>query len=351
MVYTQEVPREGLKIKNLAIRRYNRYTKQALNEIMRNNKILKYFTLALLISCFSTATADQVVLKLEKSDNLSAWTPVPVTPGMLSVVGEIQMGELAQNEFFRLQVVTVPVVPEGMVLVEGGTLPVTSGLGAVAVDTFYIGRYETTWGEWQTVRTWATANGYDIGSRGAGCADNHPVHTVAWYDVVKWCNAKSQMEGLTPVFTYSGSTYKTGEPTHTSISQNLSANGYRLPQEAEWEFAARGGNQTNGYTYSGSNDLNAVGWYRDNSGGAACDLSSGRGTWPVAQKSANELGLYDMSGNVWEWCWDQISSYRHLRGGSWSGDANGCTVSYRGSYFPDLRYNYFGFRVARSSGN
>jgi hypothetical protein len=81
--------------------------------------------------------------------------------------------------------------------------------------------------------------------------------------------------------------------------QKLLATGYRLPLKAEWEFAARGGNRSNGYTYAGSNDLNEVGWYWDNSGGVECNLSDGRSTWPLGEKAANELGLYDMSGNVW----------------------------------------------------
>ena len=131
-----------------------------------------------------------------------------------------------------------------------------------------------------------------------------------------------------------------------------------MPLEAEWEWAARGGVSSKGYVYSGSNDLNEVGWYWDNSGGAAVDLGSVwgypgiKGTWPVGRKKGNELGLYDMSGNVWEWCWDADGpGYRRLRGGSWFYDADGARVAIRGAYnYPGRRINDSGFRLARSSG-
>ena len=233
------------------------------------------------------------------------------------------------------------------VFVEGGTLP-AGDLAGTDVSNFYMSKHEVTWGQWKEVRSYADANGYDISFSGGGCADNHPVCRVKWYAVVKWCNAKSEQQGLTPVYTVSGATYRTGRPIHTTIEQNLAANGYRLPLEAEWEFAARGGNQTNGYTYAGGTVLDAVGWYLYNSDGAACDLDAGHGTWPVGYKGANELGLYDMSGNVTEWCWDQHFTSRRVRGGSFALEASFCTVSARGYSHPATELYGLGFRLARS---
>jgi formylglycine-generating enzyme required for sulfatase activity len=217
------------------------------------------------------------------------------------------------------------------------------------VATFQIGKYEVTWGEWKGVRDWALANGYtDLVGVGntypSGSADNFPVLNVNWYDVVKWCNAKSEKEGLTPVYQLAGAIYKAGQsvPTVNSV-----ANGYRLPLEKEWEWAARGGVSSQGYTYSGSNDVNAVAWYYNNSVG---------GSKAVGTKAANELGIYDMSGNAWEWCWDVNDQYgshpRRFRGGSWGITEGNCLVAYRPTGGnPDIRLSNFGFRLARSSGN
>jgi formylglycine-generating enzyme required for sulfatase activity len=238
------------------------------------------------------------------------------------------------------------VLPSGMVYVEGGTLP-SIGNGVITVSSFLMGRYEVTLTEWQTVRAEARARGYDIAS-GNGCASNHPVQAVSWHDVVKWCNLRSEIEGRTPVYRVGGDVYKSGQSD--SVTVTASANGYRLPTDAEWEFAARSGTQSQGYEYSGGNDLNAVGWYLDNSAGAACNYNSGKSTWPVGQKAPNELGLYDMSGNVWEWCFDWhpdwVGSSRVLRGGGWDILAGSCRVAYRGRFYPDHGDYSAGFRVA-----
>jgi formylglycine-generating enzyme required for sulfatase activity len=225
-----------------------------------------------------------------------------------------------------------------MITVQGGTLPSGSTLAGQQVQTFVISRTEVTWGEWKEVRAWALLNGYsDLANVGAGSGDNFPVTNVNWYDVVKWCNAKSQMCGLTPVYTVNGTTYKTGQVVP---NQSALANGYRLPSEKEWEWAARGGINTKGFSYSGSNDVNAA-WYGSN---------AAEGTKAIGTKGANELGIYDMSGNVWEWCEDLINSTeRRRRGGGWIGSA-GLTVADRGyGSDPNDRFGDWGLRLARNA--
>ncbi len=235
---------------------------------------------------------------------------------------------------------------DDLVLVEGGTFQMGSDSGdedekpvhAVTLSSFYMGKYEVTQAQWQAV----------MGSNPSNFkGDNLPVEQVSWYDAVEFCNKLSLKEGLTPCYSGSG----------TSITCDFTANGYRLPTEAEWEYAARGGNSSRNFTYSGSNDLGAVGWFADNAGSH---------THPAGQKLSNELGLYDMSGNVYEWCWDWYDSayygkspgagpqgagsgsYRLLRGGSWIVDDSLCRVSFRDGNSPDNSRNYIGFRVSRA---
>jgi formylglycine-generating enzyme required for sulfatase activity len=237
-----------------------------------------------------------------------------------------------------------PLKPE-MIKVEGGSLPKDSKVPNKSVKAFEIGKYEVTWGEWQKVRDWAVTKGYDLQNVGKGLSENHPVTHVNWYDLVKWCNAKSEMERLEAVYQVKGQVYKTGEFGEKGsdvVKPKSGAKGYRLPSEAEWEWAARGGKKSNKYTYAGSNDLSAVGWFKDNAEGK---------THPVSQKQANELGIHDMSGNVWEWCFDLGGgSSRRMRGASWLVNADIAAVAERfNTIYPNRRYySDIGFRLARN---
>ena len=175
---------------------------------------------------------------------------------------------------------------------------------------------------------------------------NLPVEQVSWYDAVVFCNKLSVIDGLVPVYSVSNKTdvsewgyapHKKEKITGT-ISQNENANGYRLPTVEEWQYAAKGGQD---YKYSGSGNIDEVGWYRENSGNK---------THPVAQKDPNGYGLYDMSGNVWEWCWDSRSDRRCRCGGSWLSGDGYCGVGNEDWYGADSTFSDLGFRIVRSTG-
>jgi formylglycine-generating enzyme required for sulfatase activity len=183
---------------------------------------------------------------------------------------------------------------------------------------------------------------------------NRPVE-MAWYDAVEFCNKLSTQEGLTPVYTITGRTPATGYPiTDATVTPNWSANGYRLPTEAQWEYACRAGTTTAYNT--GATLSDSTGWY---------DSNSGDRTHSVGEKPANAYGLYDMHGNVWEWCWDWYSSsyyssspaqdptgavsgsFRVLRGGAWSSLGRNLRSAYRSNGYPIDRSYYIGFRLVR----
>jgi formylglycine-generating enzyme required for sulfatase activity len=224
----------------------------------------------------------------------------------------------------------------------------------VIVSAFYIDRFEVTKGLWDEVATWAEAHGYDIGPASAeGTGPAHPATYVTWYEAVKWANARSEKEGLTPCYTLDGSVYRSWESNY--VSCNWSASGYRLPTEAEWEKAARGEAVARRYPWADSDEIDTS---RANYNGAY------RGTTPVGSFPANGVGLYDMAGNVWEWCWDwhdedlpggvdprgpASGSDRVDRGGSWLNNASYCRVAYRPDYGPDNDHGSLGFRLVRTA--
>ena len=244
----------------------------------------------------------------------------------------------------------------------------------VQVSTFYMGQNLVTKADWDTVRTWGLAHGYTDLATGAGKATNHPVQTITWYDMVKWCNARSEMDGLTPCYTLGAVVYRT--TSNISVACSWSANGYRLPTEAEWEKAARGGlsgkrfpwgdtiseSQANYYgnTSYYSYDLGPNGYNSIGSIGGTSPATS-----PVGSFAANGYGLYDMAGNVSEWCWDWSAPYaagaqtdphgatsgsiRVIRGGNWGDDAVHCRVAQHAGNDPPISNAYIGFRIARSS--
>ncbi len=175
--------------------------------------------------------------------------------------------------------------------------------------------------------------------------DTLPVENVSWYDAIYFCNKLSEKYGLTPVYAVYGVTDVTkwdytphnGNSIRGTVTQNDNANGFRLPTMYEWKYAAKGGQN---YTYAGSNNLDEVGWY---------DGNSEDKTHPVAQKKANGYGLYDMSGNVCEWCWDALNAYyNYYRGGSYYNGGHRCEVVYENDNPPSGQYDYLGFRVVCS---
>lgn len=303
---------------------------------------------------------------VEQSYSLSGeWSPLTNIPpsGTGSITSSIPISAMAT--FFRTiaQIPPPLPLPASMALIPGGTNSGTNPLGtgeyysvpypenySLTVSSFYMDRTEVTKAQWDTVYNWAVANGYSFDNAGTGNASNHPVRKVSWYDCVKWCNARSQMMNRTPCYTVAGSTYKTGQ---SSPDSNFNANGFRLPTNDEWEYAARGGLNSKRFPWGDTinhRDAN----YEANGSAYSYDTSSyttgtyhpsyDGGTSPVGSFSPNGYGLYDMVGNVWEWCDTASGSFRYFRGGDYINPANNVRCGLKISDPPSMRTNGLGFR-------
>lgn len=299
------------------------------------------------------------LLRLGKTMQLSVNTACPVTwsssdlgvatasnSGLVTAinVGKTTITAIASNGIsaqYNISVretvcFTVNGVTFNMQLVEHGTFQMGSEDGfdlekpvhnvTISKD-YYIGETEVTQGLWYAVMGQKPTSRGNKWSSSYGLGDDYPAYYISWSDCQEFITKLNQFTGQT----------------------------FRMPTEAEWEYAAKGGNMSRGYMYSGSNTIDEVAWYTSNSSSQ---------THPVATKQPNELGIYDMSGNVWEWCSDWCGSYssaavtdpvgatsgstRVGRGGSWYDNATNGRTAYRDYYFPGIRFNDFGFRLALS---
>jgi formylglycine-generating enzyme required for sulfatase activity len=316
---------------------------------------------------------------LQSTTNLAS--PNWVTVSNAVPANAVCVTNASPANFFRLIQSTTS---DGMAFIPAGAFTMGDSLDGesdasptvtVYVSAFYMDTNLVSYSQWQSVYNWATNHGYGFDHVGSGKAANHPVQTVDWYDAVKWSNARSQQAGLTPVyFTDAGLTqiYTNGD---VAPYVNWTNSGYRLPTEAEWEKSARGGlsgqrfpwgnvvseslanyiGNTNSYSYDlGPNGYNAIGSVGGNS----------PATSPVGSFAPNGYGLYDMAGNVFEWCWDwygtpyaggsdphgsATGSIRVLRGGSEGNDAYQARCAFRNniSIGPSDLSIRFGFRCVR----
>ncbi len=290
----------------------------------------------------------------------------------------------------NISATAVTAFPIGMVLVPTG--PVTMGDSldgevdaiptiSVTVSGFYMDATLVTLSQWQSVYIWATGHGYTFDDAGAGNAPNQPVQMLNWYDVAKWCNARSEQAGRTPVYFTDGTqttVYRTGDVNLINACVNWTGTGYRLPTEAEWEKAARGGLSGQRFPWGNLISENLAnydgctaicGWTYDLGPNGMNSFNPSGGTTPVDYFAPNGYGLHDMAGNVFEWCWDWYSTPyaggtnprgpataiydRMFRGSSWglTGSAEGCRCAARWSDSPTTVLNYLGFRTVISSGN
>ncbi len=275
---------------------------------------------------------------------------------------------------------SLSLIPAGSFLrgdAAGEGLPAERPARAVYVSAFFIDRREVTQALWGEVYDWAGPRGYEIGPCGPG-APRHPVYGLDWHDAVKWCNARSEKDGLTPVYAThpdGRDVYRRGRLDLTAAHVRWQADGYRLPTEAEWEKAARGGLVGQSFPWPDA----AREWTARIAGSHANYWNSGDpfesddpyddASAPSGYYPPQGYGLYDVAGNVWEWCWDWYDpdyyrrapardprgpdrgAVRCLRGGSWASFPHELRCAYRKDYVaPSVRSWSCGLRCVRSAG-
>ena len=318
------------------------------------------------------ATATNYVL--QSTTNLAPASWLRVSNVVLVLVNNsftVTVTNTAWAWFFRLYNTNTPTVPAGMALIPAGSFTMGNCMdpnegGADSsyelplhtnyVSAFYMDQYDVTYALWQQVHNWATNHGYSFDHDGSGKATNHPVQMIDWYDSVKWSNARSEMEGRTPAYYMSAAqtvVYRSGTNDLQNDWVKWNA-GYRLPTEAEWEKAARGGASGQRFPWG-----NTISWGQANYqsfwyNGApyfSYDLATASGydptfndgvdpfTSPVDYFAPNGYGLYDMAGNVWQWCWDWFGSYSSASQTDPRGPTSGSIRVYRGGSYFNLAIN------------